>query len=627
MKRRRIVLAWVLLLAVFCGGCSRSDAAADSGNEVDPEDSSAVSQEADDGTEAEDSGETDQTELTGTDEEMFTDRDYDTEYQEEDSVLIQLNGDSAEATSDSVQISGSTVTITEEATYVISGTLEDGMIIVDVPDTAKPQLVFNGVSVNSAQSAALYILGGDKVFVTLAEGTENTLSNGGTFTAIDDNNIDGVVFSKQDLTFNGSGSLTVTSPAGHGIVCKDDLVITGGTYTVTASSQGLDANDSIRITGETDMTIQAGKDGLHAENDEDASLGFVYLSGGNFNIQADGDGISSNSTLQIQEGSFQIVAGGGSENGTKSSYDSMENFRGGGKAGKPGAAGQPNQPEQNQAMEMAEITAVEEESSTSTSMKGIKAVGALLISNGDFTIDSADDGIHSNGQITIDGGSFQIATGDDAFHADETLTVNGGTVNVTESYEGLEALHLVIQGGDLTIVSSDDGLNAAGGNDASGTTGGRDGMFGGGGKSFSSDGTIVISGGTLYVNASGDGIDANGSVEMTGGAVTVVGPTQGDTTTLDYDTTATITGGTFWGTGAAGMAQTFTDSQQGVLSVNVGNQSAGTTVSICDSQGNTVADFAPELSFQVVIFSDPQLVSGETYTITVGTVSQEIEAQ
>lgn len=627
MKRRRIVLAWVLLLAVFCGGCSRSDAAADSGNEVDPEDSSAVSQEADDGTEAEDSGETDQTELTGTDEEMFTDRDYDTEYQEEDSVLIQLNGDSAEATSDSVQISGSTVTITEEATYVISGTLEDGMIIVDVPDTAKPQLVFNGVSVNSTQSAALYILGGDKVFVTLAEGTENTLSNGGTFTAIDDNNIDGVVFSKQDLTFNGSGSLTVTSPAGHGIVCKDDLVITGGTYTVTASSQGLDANDSIRITGETDMTIQAGKDGLHAENDEDASLGFVYLSGGNFNIQADGDGISSNSTLQIQEGSFQIVAGGGSENGTKSSYDSMENFRGGGKAGKPGAAGQPNQPEQNQAMEMAEITAVEEESSTSTSMKGIKAVGALLISSGDFTIDSADDGIHSNGQITIDGGSFQIATGDDAFHGDETLTVNGGTVNVTESYEGLEALHLVIQGGDLTIVSSDDGLNAAGGNDASGTTGGRGGMFGGGGKSFSSDGTIVISGGTLYVNASGDGIDANGSVEMTGGSVTVAGPTQGDTSTLDYDTTATIAGGTFVGTGAAGMAQTFSDSQQGVLSVNVGNQSAGTTVSICDSQGNTVADFAPELSFQVVIFSDPQLVSGETYTITVGTVSQEIEAQ
>ena len=145
-------------------------------------------------------------------------------------------------------------------------------------------------------------------------------------------------------------------------------------------------------------------------------------------------------------------------------------------------------------------------------------------------------------------------------------------------------------------------------------------MFGGGGKFFSSDGTIVISGGTLYVNASGDGIDANGSVEMTGGSVTVAGPTQGDTSTLDYDTTATIAGGTFVGTGAAGMAQTFSDSQQGVLSVNVGNQSAGTTVSICDSQGNTVA-------FQVVIFSDPQLVSGETYTITVGTVSQEIEAQ
>lgn len=624
MKKRRSMLAWALLLTVICGGCSRSDAGADSEKEVDSEDSSVVSQETADGTETEDSGETDQGEPTGTDEEMFTERDYDAEYQEEDSVLIQLNGDSAQASSDSVQISGTTVTITQEATYVISGTLEDGMIIVDVPDTAKPQLVFKGVSVNSTQSSALYILEGDKVFVTLAEGTENTLSNGGTFTAFDDNNIDGAVFSKQDLTFNGSGSLTVTSPGGHGIVCKDDLVITGGTYTVSASSQGLNANDSIRITGETAMIIQAGKDGLHAENDEDASQGFVYLSGGSLNIKADGDGISSNSTLQIQKGSFQIVAGGGNENGTKSSYDSMENFRGGGKPGKPGAS---DQPEQNQAMAMAEITEAENESNTSTSMKGIKAVGALLISDGDFTIDSADDGIHSNEQIIINGGSFQIATGDDAFHADETLTVNSGTVNVTESYEGLEALHLAIQGGDLTIVSSDDGLNAAGGKDASGTTGGRDGMFGRGEKSFSSDGTIVISGGTLYINASGDGIDANGSVEMTGGSVTVVGPTQGDTSTLDYDTTATITGGTFVGTGAAGMAQTFSDSQQGVLSVNVGNQNAGTTVSICDSQGNTMADFAPELSFQVVIFSDSQLVSGETYTITVGTVSQEIQAQ
>ena len=148
------------------------------------------------------------------------------------SISIQLNGDSVSSSSNSVKISGTTVTITEAATYILSGTLNDGMIIVDAADNAKLQLVLNGVNINSETSAPLYILEGNEVCVTLAEDTENTLTNGGTFTPIDDNNIDAAIFSKQDLTLNGSGSLTVASPAGHGIVSKDDLVITGGTYTV-----------------------------------------------------------------------------------------------------------------------------------------------------------------------------------------------------------------------------------------------------------------------------------------------------------------------------------------------------------------------------------------------------------
>lgn len=656
MKRRTAVAAGILLLAVL-GGCSGRDTGGtdspEAGVQADGENSGADTGNSADSKSQESSGAADQEEPSGTDQEMFTDRDLDSSYQEEDSVLIQLNGDSAQSSSDSVQISGTTVTITEEATYIISGTLEDGMIIVDVPDSAKPQLVLNGASVTSAQSAALYILEADKVFVTLAEGTENTLANGGTFTAIDDNNIDAALFSKQDLTLNGSGSLTVSSPGGHGIVCKDDLVFTGGTYTVSAASQGLDANDSIRVTGETALAVQAGKDGLHAENDEDTSLGFVYISGGSLDIEADGDGISAGGSLQIQEGSFQILAGGGSENGSKSSYNSWESFMGGGRGGQPGQAGQMEQPGQSDGTEQpsqsdgteqpaqavsseqpmqpgqegSPETSEESETEDAVSMKGIKAAGALVISGGTFTINSADDGVHANSRITINGGTFAIATGDDAFHADETLTVKDGTVEVTESYEGLEALYLYIQGGELTITASDDGLNAAGGKDASGSTGGRDGMFGGGGMSSSSEGIISISGGTLYINASGDGIDANGAVEMSGGSVTVVGPTQGDTSTLDYDISATITGGTFVGTGAAGMAQTFSDSSQGVLSVNVGNQNEGTTVTIADSQGNTVASFEPELSFQVVIYSSPQLTSGETYTITAGSYSQETEAQ
>ena len=555
-----------------------------------------------------------QTDASQTDGEMFTERDFQTDYDESDSVTIWLNGDSVQASSDSVEISGTTVTITEEATYILTGTLDDGMIIVNAPDTAKLQLVLNGVNINSGTSAALYILEADKVFVTLADDSENTLSNGGTFVAIDENNIDSAVFSKQDFTLNGSGSLTVTSPAGHGIVCKDDLVITSGIYCVTSASHGLDANDSVRVTGETMITVDAGKDGIHVENSDDTSLGFVYVSGGSMKMEAEGDGISAGAYMQITDGDFDILAGGGSENGIKESSDSWGGFQGG------------RGPEQN-------VVSEDVSSSDSASMKGLKSESSLLISGGSFTLNSADDAVHSNASITINGGNFDIASGDDAFHADDSLTVTDGTINITESYEGLEALHLDIQGGEITLVASDDGLNAAGGTDSSGTTGGRDGMFGGGGGHgdmgggmSSSNGSITISGGVVYITASGDGIDANGSLTISGGYTVVTGPTQGDTATLDYDTTAMITGGTFIGTGAVGMAQTFSGSEQGVIAVSVGNQSAGTEIILKDTNGKELLSSTLDMSFAVVILSSPDLVSGETYSLTVGTISSEVEA-
>ena len=209
-------------------------------------------------------------------------------------------------------------------------------------------------------------------------------------------------------------------------------------------------------------------------------------------------------------------------------------------------------------------------------MKGLKSTAEMLISDGSFTINSADDSVHSNASITVNGGIFEIASGDDAVHADETLTITAGTIHITESYEGVEAVHIKVQGGDISLVASDDGLNAAGGTDSSGTTGGRDGMFGGGpggggGMSPSSNGSITISGGTLHINASGDGIDANGSLTISGGYTVVVGPTQGDTATLDYDTTAMITGGTFIGTGR--RAGIFSDEDEQAMETNPGFKS------------------------------------------------------
>ena len=445
-------------------------------------------------------------------DEIFSNRDFKTEY-EDNCAYIQLKESTATCESNAVEINGSTITIKDEGTYVVSGTLENGMLVVDSEETDKTQIVLNGAAIHNESSAAIYIKQSDKVFITLEEGTENTLSSGSSFQNIDEEEIDGVVYSKSDLTFNGNGAIRVQTQGGHGIVSKDDLIITGGNYAIDVSSHGLSANDM----------------------------------------------------LGIAEGDFKIVSG--------------------------------------------------------------------------------EDSIHCDTNIYIQNGSFEIDATDDAVHADATLDICGGKMNVSNSYEGLEALDIKVSGGEIQITASDDGLNAAGGADNSGFGGMGNDQFGGPGggpggrpgggmngghggmQSGSSDGSIVISGGTLYIKASGDGIDANGTVEITGGNITVCGPTQGDTATLDYDVSAVITGGTFIGTGARNMAQTFSDSEQGVIAVSIGNQEAGTTITLTDSSGDIVISYAPELPFAIVILSSPDIIKGETYTITVGEASGEFAAE
>ena len=520
-------------------------------------------------------------------DETFSKNDLKTEYNEDECVKITLSGDKIECSSDAVTVNGTTATLTADTTYIISGELSDGMIAVRCADDAKPRIILDGVNITSSTSAPIYVIEADKVFVTLAEGSNNLLQNGGEFINIDENNIDSVIFSKADLTINGNGGLKITSPAGHGIVSKDDLKITGGNFDISAASHGISANDGINIASAS-FSITSGKDAIQAENDEDSSLGYVVIFSGSYDISASGDGISASSYIQIDEGEYSITAGGGAS-GASSSSDTA-------------------------------------------STKGIKASGSLAISGGKFAIDSADDAIHSNTSVKIAGGEFDISTGDDGMHADESLSIEDGKINITKSYEGLEALDISISGGDITIVSSDDGINAAGGNDSSGfggmrPGGDRFGPGGPGGASSSSNGSITISGGKIYMNASGDGIDANGSLTISGGHTTVCGPTSGDTSVLDYDNSANITGGTFIGTGAYQMAQTFSDSSQGVLALTVGTQSAGTSFTLTDSDGNTLIEGTPKLSYQILIVSTPDMVKGEEYTITVGELSGSFAAQ
>lgn len=544
---------------------------------------------------------------------LFSDRDSQTTYSENNCAVITLSGTSVTSNAPSVLIDGSTATITKEGNYILRGKLTDGSIVINASEKAKIHLILEGASVTSANSAALNIISAKKVFLTLADGTENALANGGNFGTDDTTGVDGALFSKSDLTINGSGGLDVTSPAGHGIVCKDDLAITGGKITVHSASHGIDANDSIRIK-DGEITIDSGKDGVHVEDADKKDVGFFYISGGSVKVEAEGDGLSAALYMQLSGGTVDILAGGGYKNGQQHSSGGWGDFMGGGM----GPGGQrPPKPR-------AVTTDTTEDV---TSMKGLKAGTGLLINGGNITIDSADDAIHSNTVAVINGGTLNIASGDDGIHADTSLAISDGTVKIVQSYEGLEAQHIIISGGDISLVSTDDGLNAAGGMDGSGE-GGRDQMGRAGfGMSGNSNGSVTISGGKLYVQASGDGIDANGTLQITGGYTVVCGPNSGDTATLDYDVSGIISGGVFIGTGSAMMAQTFSSSTQGVVAINAGSQAAGSTITVTDANGKELLNYQPELAFTVFIYSTPELASGQTYHLVVGTAEGDIAAQ
>ncbi len=424
--KRKVVLAFLLTGALVLSGCSKTNNSNETSSGSTSTDSSAQGIDV---------------------SNMFSDRDKEIGYDEENSTVIKLSDDSTTCDSDAVQISGNTVTIIDEGTYILSGTLTDGMVIVDAEDTDKVQLVLDGVDITSAESAAIYVREADKVFITTASDSQNTLTNGGTYTAIDDNNIDAAIFSKSDLTLNGAGSLTITAKAGHGVVSKDDLVLTSGTYQIDAASHGLSGKDSVRIASGS-YTIVSGKDGIHAENADDTSLGFVYLADGTFDITSDGDGISAENWLQADGGVYTVKAGGGSENVQKS--DGEWQFG-------PG--------------QQTESTDTTEEDTVS--MKAIKAAGELILKGGKYSLDSADDTIHSNANVTISDGEFTLASGDDGIHADSATTISGGTIDITESYEGIEGLSIDITGGETYVSGpTNDGNSALDYNGTGTVTGG-----------------------------------------------------------------------------------------------------------------------------------------------------------
>ena len=600
----------------------------------------------------------------------YSDYELDDSFDRQSAASITLSGSTAQSNGSGVSINNATVTISKEGCYLISGELEDGQIIVDAGDSDKVQLVLDKASIHCSTGSAILVRNADKVKVTLAADSENELSDGTEYQT-DDDNPDAALFSKDDLVINGSGSLTVQGNYKHGIAGNDDLVITGGRLTVNSLSHALRGKDSVAILDGT-FVLTSQKDGIQASNTEDSTKGWVQIDGGNFTIQSSGDGIQAETNLSIYDGSFTITSGGGAVNGA----DHTEN-RGGG-FGRPGgnrpdsANGQtspemPSQPAEGgqTPSEMPSQPAEGEQSSsgnesdyselifdpddfddtstddsdTTVSTKGIKAGNALLIQQGTFVIDSADDAIHSNYSVTIDGGSFQLSSGDDGIHAEAYLNINGGTTTIAESYEGLEAAQIHISGGTTQVFSSDDGLNAAGGSsfelvdgllvlkdisssDTEQTFGGRGGMF-----EVEDNCDITISGGNLTVTTSnGDGIDSNGSLNVSGGTVLVFGSSSGGEGALDYTGSSSISGGTLVALGSSGMAQSMEpDDSHATLMVTWDEvQPAGTRLTLCTQQGEILCSLQSTNSFQTAVIGTDSLSAGQEVSLyTGGTVNSD----
>ncbi len=388
--------------------------------------------------------------------DMFTDRDIEVGYDESTDTVITLSDSGSTCKDSSVTISDNTVTITAAGTYILKGTLTDGSIVVDADKSDKIHIVLAGVSISKSTTAPFYVKSADKVFVTLAPGTENTLVNTGEFTAIDDNNIDSCIFSKEDITFNGSGSLTVSSEKGHGIVCKDTLCFTGGSYTVTSTERhALSAKDDIRIMDGT-FVLTAGKDGLNASNDDDATLGFIYIEGGDFKITAGDDGMHAEAYLHILGGSIDVAE----------SYEGLEGhtveISGGDIKVKSSDDG---------------INAAGGDTDSSDPMaKDEEAY--VKISGGTVYIDADGDGIDSNGDLYVSGGIVTVcgptSGGDGALDYGERATaqITGGTVfafgaaNMAENFnsaenQGVALVSLSGSAGDTVTIKNSDGETLA----------------------------------------------------------------------------------------------------------------------------------------------------------------------
>ena len=497
---------------------------------------------------------------TSVDSNMFTKRDSSTDYDEAAAQHIDLDAHTGD------------LTLTEAGDYVLSGTLTGGSIIIQAPEDAKLHLILNGAHIASQSAAALYVISADKVFVTLADGSENGLSAAGDSAADDYANVDAAIFARCDISFNGSGSLSVSSAKGHGIVSKDDLVFTGGSYMIQAASHGLSGKDSIRIA-DGSFVITAGKNCLDSDNSGDSGKGFIYIAGGSFDLSSGNDACHCT-------GDFDLLAG------------SMT------------------------------ISAADD---------GIHSDAALSVSGGSICVSLCYEGLEG---VTVDisGGTIDITSSDDGINA---ANGSSGSAQEGGSAPDMSGSPPEMPGGSTAGMDGADTQRPGSGRDMSGAAGsmpeapsdmpeapdGMRGGFGGGDDPFAADSSclVTISGGTVRINAQGDGIDSNGDLVISGGEVYVSGPRSGGDGALDYNGSGTISGGIVAACDMGGMSQNFSGGSQCSEMINL---SGSGELSLADTSGNVLLSYTPADDYSCIIVSCPELLEGSDYVLSYGSASQ-----
>lgn len=492
---------------------------------------------------------------------------------------------SLERCSMTLQLQDGVNTITRPGTYLVQGNC-NGQLIVDIKD-AEVYLLLDGVSITSPDGPAVYIKSAEKVVITLQDGTESVLIDSASYTLpAGEEEPNGVLFSKEDLSINGTGTLRVIAQYDDGIVSKDSLVIAHSTVMVESRGDGIRGKDSVMLH-QANVTVTAGNDGMKSTNAEDAGRGWIYVLDSSLTINAQHDGIQTEADLYLNGGMYSITSGGGC----------LPEYR------------QQVSAPVRKADRAAQQEVEDEIEEDTESGKGLKAAD-IHVRAGMFIISSRDDTVHADGSIVVHNGYFELASNDDGIHADNAFTLHDGHIVITESYEGIEAAHILLAGGKTEVTAIDDGWNAA--SKAISRAEGRR-------RKKSHDFDITVSGGEHHILAGADAIDSNGNIFISGGITYAFSSNEMKEVPIDYPEICEcrITGGTVIASGGYGKnTQTFSHAEnQAAVTLKWKEQQPSSTEITLLISGQQMLTFMPKAAFKTIIVSTPDLQMGQQLTV------------